>query len=79
MIVEIRSYRIKPGHREDFIRHFETHAIPALRDHGMPVIGPFNDLENPNKFVWLRFFPSIQARCSARVQWIGLAPVCRLA
>jgi NIPSNAP len=62
MIVEVRSYRIKPGHRDEFIRFFETRSIPALRDHGMKIAGPFLDLENPNKFVWLRYFPSLDER-----------------
>ena len=62
MIVEVRAYRIKPGHREEFIRLFETRAIPALRAHGMKIQGPFIDLENPNKFVWLRSFPSLEER-----------------
>jgi heme-degrading monooxygenase HmoA len=62
VIVEVRSYRIKPGHREEFIRFFETRAIPALRSHGMKVLGPMLDLENPNKFVWLRMFPSLDER-----------------
>ncbi len=50
MIVEVRSYRIKPGRREEFIKFFETRSIPALRSHGM------------NKFVWLRRFPSLDER-----------------
>jgi NIPSNAP len=62
MIVEVRSYRIKPGRRAEFIELFETRAVPALRSHGMKVIGPFLDLENPNKFVWLRGFPSLEDR-----------------
>jgi NIPSNAP len=62
MIVEVRSYRIKPGHREEFIRFFETRAIPALRSHGMKILGPLLDLENPHKFVWLRMFPSLDER-----------------
>jgi hypothetical protein len=62
MIVEVRSYRIKPGHRDEFIRFFETRAIPALRSHGMKVLGPLLDIENPNKFVWLRMFPSLDER-----------------
>ncbi len=32
MIVEVRSYRIKPGHREEFIKLFESRAIPAQRN-----------------------------------------------
>lgn len=62
MIVEVRSYRIKPGRREEFIRFFETRAVPAQRSHGMKIIGPLLDLENPNKFVWLRSFPSLEER-----------------
>lgn len=62
MIVEVRSYRITPGRREEFIKFFETRSVPALRSHGMKVLGPLLDLENPNKFVWLRSFPSLDER-----------------
>ena len=62
MIVEVRSYRIVPGRRDEFIRFFEERCIPALRDHGMKVVGPFLDVENPNKFAWLRIFPSLAER-----------------
>jgi hypothetical protein len=62
MIVEVRAYRIKPGRRAEFIRFFETRSIPALRAQGMQVVGPLLDLENPNRFVWLRSFPSLEER-----------------
>ena len=62
MIVEVRSYRIKPGRRAEFIQFFETRSIPALRSHGMQILGPLLDLENPNKFVFLRSFPSLVER-----------------
>lgn len=62
MIVEVRTYRIKPGKRDEFIKFFETRSIPALRAHGMQVLGPLLDLENPNRFVWLRGFPSLEDR-----------------
>ena len=62
MIVEVRSYRIKPGRRGEFIQLFETRAVPALRADGMKVLGPLLDVENPNKFVWLRSFPSLEDR-----------------
>lgn len=71
MIVEVRSYRIKPGRREEFISLFEARAIPALRAHGMAVLGPLLDLENPNKFVWLRSFPSLDDRESMRDAFYG--------
>jgi hypothetical protein len=62
MIVEVRSYRIKPGRRAEFINFFETRAVPAQRAHGMKILGPLLDLENPNKFVFLRSFPSLDER-----------------
>jgi len=62
MIVEVRSYRIKPGHRDEFIKLFETCAVPAQRTYGIKIIGPFLDVENPNKFVFLRSFPSLEER-----------------
>ena len=62
MIVEVRSYRIKPGRRAEFIEFFETRAVPAQRAEGMTILGPLLDLENPNKFVFLRGFPSLEER-----------------
>ena len=62
MIVEVRSYRIKSGHRDEFIELFESRAIPALRKYGMQIVGPMLDVENPNKFVFLRSFPSLEER-----------------
>jgi heme-degrading monooxygenase HmoA len=62
MIVEVRSYRIKPGHRAEFIKLFESRAVPALRQYGMQIVGPLLDVENPNKFVFLRSFPSLDER-----------------
>ena len=62
MIVEVRTYKIKPGRRDEFIRFFETRSIPALRSHGMKVLGPLLDLENEDIFVFLRAFPTLEAR-----------------
>jgi hypothetical protein len=74
MIVEVRSYRIKPGRREEFIEFFEKRSIPALRSYGMKVAGPLIDLENPNKFVWLRSFPSLEERERMRDAFYGGDP-----
>ncbi len=71
MIVEVRSYRIKPGKREEFIKLFETRAVPAMRTYGMQVIGPLLDVENPNKFVFLRNFPSLEERERMRDAFYG--------
>jgi hypothetical protein len=62
MIVEVRTYKIKPGRRDEFITFFETRAVPAQRAQGMHILGPLLDLENPDTFVWLRSFPSLDER-----------------
>lgn len=62
MIVEVRTYRIKPGRRAEFIEFFEKRAVPALQSHGMKVIGPLLDLEDPDTFTFLRGFPSLSER-----------------
>ena len=71
MIVEVRSYRIKPGKREEFIRMFETRSVPAQHSHGIKIIGPFLDVENPNKFVFLRSFPSLEERERMKAAFYG--------
>ena len=62
MIVEVRTYKIKEGLRERFLDFFEHKAIPAQRAEGMRIVGPFVDLENPDVFIWLRAFPSLEER-----------------
>lgn len=61
MIIEVCTYRVKPSRRTEFLRFFET-QVPALHAHGIRVLGPLTDLENPNRFVWLRSFPSAEER-----------------
>src|SRR5437764_15154285 len=62
MIIEVRTYRMKPGRRAEFIRLFETRSVPAMRGYGMHVVGPLLDVENPHRFVFLRSFPSLEER-----------------
>ncbi|MGH7918882.1 MAG: NIPSNAP family protein [Candidatus Dormibacteraceae bacterium] len=62
MVVEVRNYRTKPGAREEFLAVFAQRGVPALRDSGISVLGPLRDLENPNRFSWLRAFPSLEDR-----------------
>jgi hypothetical protein len=69
MIVEVRSYRIKPGRREEFIRFFESKAVPAQLAQGMKILGPLLDVENPHKFVFLRSFPSLEERERMRTEF----------
>src|SRR2546429_8285712 len=71
MIVEVRNYRIRPGRRAEFIQFFQTEAVPAQRAHGIPVLGPMLDVENPNRFLWLRSFPSLEERDRMKTAFYG--------
>ncbi len=62
MIVEVRTYKIKEGRRAEFLRFFETRAVPAQRSQGMEILGPLVDLERQDTFVWMRAFPSMEDR-----------------
>lgn len=62
MIVEVRTYKLKPGQRDRFVQFFVATVIPAQRSHGIEIIGPLLDLEDPDAFVFLRSFPTLAAR-----------------
>lgn len=62
MIVEVRTFTVTPGRRGRFLEFFARDATPLQRALGMGIVGPFVDLENPDVFIWLRTFPSLEAR-----------------
>jgi hypothetical protein len=39
MILEIRTYRLRPGTRDEFVRVMRTQAVPLLAKHRIHVIG----------------------------------------
>ncbi len=62
MIVEVRTYTTKAGLRQRFLELFETRTVPLQQSLGIEVAGPWPDLEHPDRFVWLRAFPSMGER-----------------
>lgn len=61
-IVEMRTYRIKPGRRAEFLEIFRTRSMPAHREIGMKIIGPFPSIEDPDVFFFMRGFPDLASR-----------------
>lgn len=61
-IVELRQYTLHPGRRDDLIRLFDAAFIEPQERVGITVIGQFRNLDDPNKFVWLRGFPDMESR-----------------
>jgi hypothetical protein len=62
VIIEMRTYRTKPGQRERFIDIFRSTSIPVHREIGMPILGPFLSVEDPDTFFFMRGFPDLASR-----------------
>jgi hypothetical protein len=62
MIIEMRTYKTKPGQREAFLALFRAKSMPAHREIGMKIIGPFPSLEDADTFFFMRGFPDLASR-----------------
>ena len=62
MIVEMRTYKIKPGLRERFLEIFRTRSMPAHAAIGMRILGPWPSVEDPDVFFFMRGFPDQDSR-----------------
>jgi hypothetical protein len=64
-IVELRQYALHPGQREALITLFDREFVESQEELGMPVLGQFRDLDNADRFVWLRGFETMPERATA--------------
>lgn len=62
MIVEMRTYRLKPGMRARFLEVFRTRSVPEHRKLGMRISGPFLSVDEPDVFFFMRAFPDLASR-----------------
>ena len=62
MIVEMRTYKLQPGKRSEFLEIFQTKSVPAHAEIGMKVLGPFLSVEDPDTFFFMRGFPDLPSR-----------------
>jgi hypothetical protein len=62
MIVEMRTYRTKPGMRAEFLRIFRSKSVPAHLEIGMKILGPFLSVDDPDTFFFMRGFPDPPSR-----------------
>ncbi|MFF1920960.1 NIPSNAP family protein [Streptomyces sp. NPDC058221] len=61
-IVELRQYTLHPGARDTLIELFEREFVTGQQSAGITVGGRFRDLDDPDRFVWLRAFPDMTHR-----------------
>jgi heme-degrading monooxygenase HmoA len=69
MIVEMRTYKLKPGTRPQFLEVFRTRSVPAHDAIGMKILGPFLSIEDPDTFFFMRGFPDLASREPMKAQF----------
>jgi hypothetical protein len=62
VIIEMRTYKTKPGMRSQFLEVFRSKSIPAHAEIGMKILGPFLSVEDPDTFFFMRGFPDLSSR-----------------
>ena len=62
MIIEMRTYKTKPGCRTQFLDIFRSKSIPAHAEIGMKILGPFLSIEDADTFFFMRGFPDLPSR-----------------
>lgn len=70
-VVELRQYTLHPHKRDVLIDLFDREFLETQDEAGMPVLGQFRDLDDPDRFVWLRGFSGMQARHEALASFYG--------
>ena len=62
MIIEMRTYKTKPGCRTRFLEIFHSRSVPAHSEIGMKILGPWISIEDPDVFFFMRGFPDLESR-----------------
>lgn len=73
-VFELRQYTLYGGKRDTLVSLFEKNFIETQDAVGAHVIGTFRDLDDPDRFVWLRGFRDMQARAQALEAFYGSSP-----
>jgi hypothetical protein len=74
--VELRQYTLHPGKRDVLIDLFDREFIESQEALGMTIIGQFRDVDDPDRFVWLRGFDNMTTRAEGLSAFYG-GPVWR--
>jgi hypothetical protein len=70
-VVELRQYTLRPGRRDDLIELFDREFVEQQDAVGAQVLGQFRDLDDEDRFVWLRGFADMPARARALTAFYG--------
>lgn len=75
-VVELRRYTLHPFERDVLIDLFDREFVEPQEASGLHVLGTFRDLDDPDRFVWLRGFSGMEARLRGLTAFYG-GPVWR--
>jgi hypothetical protein len=75
-VFELRQYTLHPGRHDELVTLFDREFVETQEACGMRILGQFRDLDRPDRFVWVRSFPSMTARAAALTAFYG-GPVWR--
>ena len=70
-VVELRQYTLHPGQRDVLISLFDREFVESQEAAGIAIVGQFRDLDDPDRFVWIRGFASMPARAAALASFYG--------
>ncbi len=70
-VVELRQYTLRHGRRDALVTLFEREFLEPQAAVGAPVLGTFTDLDDADRFVWLRGFAGMDARAAALAAFYG--------
>jgi hypothetical protein len=69
VVIEMRTYRLKPGCIAQFLEIFRSKTLPAHTEIGMKILGPFLSVEDPDTFFFMRGFPDLHSREPMKAQF----------
>ncbi len=70
-VVELRQYTLRPGQRDVLIDLFDREFVESQEATGMAIVGQFRDLDDPDRFVWIRGFAGMPSRARALASFYG--------
>lgn len=70
-VVELRQYTLHPGRRDLLIDLFDREFVETQEAVGMTVMGQFRDLDDSDRFTWLRGFRDMAARQAGLTAFYG--------
>ena len=79
MEIQLRDYRIRRGHLDDWIAGWQTGIVPLRRQEGFEIVGAWVDRDH-DRFVWVvgyagdDGFAAAEDRYHARTERLALDP-----